>query len=460
MNRYVTAILFFIAVLFGLFVLCVEPHLQSSREEDRQGNVLLSIDPDQIRSLHIQSDDDGIQFDRQGSYWEIMTSKMQDRASPEIVAQILQAAQNLKIYDKISAREFKKKLNIKDFGLQWPRERLDFVGAHTSEIWFGNDAAIENRVYARKQDSQTVYVVSDELRNLITLPVNAFRDRQLTQWAPDQIRSFVVKRKGNELELRQIGNRWKILRPLDARANPQKVYQFLDALLGMSIVEFVDDDSGNLSRFGIDEQATSITFYPNTGDPPATLRIGSPVEGEEGGYYAQFTARRSIVHLPASVSKLLEVSAGDLRERSLFHLNPDILDRIVIRSGNDSLVLNRKGEGWIGRTGGQEISIANEKIQKLLSVFEQQEIKKFLAVPENAIASYGLGQPYVSVEFDSVLSENTPEASVGFQKIGSVCFSRPSKDGMLYAQSSDSSEVFVVDASILPLISVDPADWK
>ena len=95
-----------------------------------------------------------------------------------------------------------------------------------------------------------------------------------------------------------------------------------------------------------------------------------------------------------------------------------------------------------------------------LSLFEKQDIKKFLAVPENMNAFYGLAKPHLAVEFYSVLSENTPEAPAGLHRIGSVSFSSPSKEGVVYAQSSDSPEILVVDPSILSLISAKPSNWK
>ncbi|PWU08699.1 MAG: hypothetical protein C5B47_04270 [Verrucomicrobia bacterium] len=460
MNRYITAILFLVAIACGVSIFFLQPWLQKPRSEEVCENFLLSLDPEKIRSIQIHNGDDVIRIERRGSNWQV-ASKMQDRASPEIVAQILQAAKSLRVYDKISAGEFKKELDIGAFGLKWPRQSLSLAGDQKAEIWFGNDAAIRGRIYARKQNSKTVYVISDQLQTLISRPFNVFRDRQLTQWMPDQIRSFVIRRNGNELEVQQTGNRWRMTRPLEARVNTQKVYQFLDTLLTSPILEFVDDESGDLEKFGIDDQAVSITFDPDTGEPPAILRLGSPVADEQGGgYYAQFSARGSVIRLPSSVAQLLEINPGDLRERSLFQLHPDILDRIVIRSGGHALTLSRNEEGWIGRQGNQEFSVSNERIQQFLSLFEKQDIKKFLTAPENIAADYGLAPPHLSIEFYSVLSENTPEASAGPHQIGSVLFSAASQDGVVYAQSSDSPEILVVDPSILSLISIEPSNWK
>jgi len=460
MNRYFTAILFFVAILCGVCIFFLQPWLQKPRNEEAQENFLLSPDSERIRLIQICNGDEVIQIERRGSNWEV-AAKMQDRASPEVIAQILQAVKSLRVYDKIDAEEFKKGLDIAGFGLKWPKQSLTLVGDQKVEIWFGHKAALKSRIYVRKQDSETVYVISDQLQALISRPFNAFRDRQLTQWLPDQIHSFIVKRKGNELEIQQTGNRWKIVRPLEARANSQKVYQFLNTFLAAPILEFVDDDIGDLERFGIDDEAVSISFKSDTGEPPAVLRLGSPIAEENGGgYYAQFSVRESIVRLPASVGQLLKVNPGELRERSLFQFNPDILDRITISSEDGLLILSRNGEKWTARKNNREFPVSNEQIQHFLSIFDQQEIKKFITTPENMAASYGLAQPHVSVEFYSVLSENTPEVLAGLHRIGSVAFSSPSKEGTVYAQSSDSPEILVVDPSILSLISAEPSQWK
>lgn len=460
MNRYISALLFLIVILLGMFVIFVQPRFQSSRNEEIQGNILLLPDPDKIHSIRIRNGDEVIQIDRNGTHWEV-GPRVRDRASPEVVAKIFQAAKSLHIFDKISSEEFRRNLKIKDFGLKWPKQRLDFAGDLEPEIWFGNEAVIIGRVYARKRNSQTVYVVPDKLQTLISRPLNAFRDRRLTQWNPDQIQGFVVKRGRGELEVQQIGNLWKISRPLDARADYEKIHKFLDAWLGVSILEFVDDDSGDLSRFGIDERSPSITLRPDTGEAPAVVLLGSQAPGRSDGYYVQFTARNSILRLPTSVVKLLEISPEELRERSLVHINPDILDRIIIRrSGNRSLVLTRKEEKWNGREGDLEFPVRDEQVQHFLSALQQQNIKKFLTVPENTLASYGLDQPQVLIEFYSILSENTPEVIAGLHKIASVAFSLSSSGDIVYARNLDSSEVLLVEPSVFALISSNPSDWK
>jgi hypothetical protein len=181
--------------------------------------------------------------------------------------------------------------------------------------------------------------VSDELLKLAFRDVADFRDHRLTDLSSDQVDRVIVRRQGGEIELSRDATGWQIVKPLRALADEQKVDDFLKQLLAQRIIEFVAEDPGDLSIYGIAEGRDEITFYAEGSGNPQTLRLGTD---KSGTLFGQFTTRDSVYRLPPETWQLLQINPEVLRDRRLLPLNLDIVDMIRIRTPVREFSLRRK----------------------------------------------------------------------------------------------------------------------
>ena len=63
-------------------------------------------------------------------------------------------------------------------------------------VLLGKDAAVEGKVYARVDGSDTVYVIGTDLKTQLNKKPDDFRDRKLADITTQQINRVVVKTKG------------------------------------------------------------------------------------------------------------------------------------------------------------------------------------------------------------------------------------------------------------------------
>jgi hypothetical protein len=457
MNRWSTIVLVGLAVAAVVFLAIYEPLTVSPRERDliARDRRVLSLNPSEVTRLRIVSGDSEVVLRRRGNGWQL-GEKSKDRAATVEVERLLQTAAELQFLDRIDGREIGGEKNLGKYGLRNPKRRIEFDGPRKVVLHLGKEGANEDRLYVRVGDSRDVYLVSDRILRQAFRPAGDFRDRRLTDLRPAQIDRVLIRRPDGEIELVQEARGWKMVRPLHVPADGARVAEFLNFLLGLRVTEYISEDSGDLGTYGIVEGQKEITFYAEGSDRPQTLRLGT---GQNGELYGQFTARDSVYRLPAEAAELLDITPATLRDRKLLPVNLDIVDRIRITSPERTLVLNRDGEGWVLVSGGATAPASDAAVQALVSALATAEVSDFTPITGAKLSAAGLVTPQVKVEFLSVLSENTPEATAGEQTVASAAFGT-AEAGQVRVRVGDSPEIATVDEGLLAVLPADPQAWR
>ena len=456
MSRVKTLLLCAFAIAAIAFLAIYEPLTRSTREDlaaARKGFVL-NLDPSKVREIRISTGVSKFDIKRVDDGWQL-GAKSKDRADSALVERVLTAAAGMKYFDKIAGKEFKTDGELSTYGLRSPKRTIEFDGKEKVTLYFGKDAASEERIYVRTNGSRDVYLVSDELLKLAFRDAADFRDRRLTDLSPDQVDRFVVRRRGGEIELSRDATGWQIVKPLRARADEQKVDDFLKQFLGQKIIEFVAEDSGDLSVYGIVEGGEEITFYAEGSARRQTLRLGTD---KSGTLLGQFTARNSIYRLPPETLQLLEISPDALRDRRLLPLNLDIVDLIRIQTPEREFSLRREGEQWVVKDGASQRPASAAAVRALADAVSTAKVSAYDSVADGKFAAFGLDRPQGTVSFLAVLSENTPETRAGEQLIASVTIGKSEND-RVYVKIGETPEVLSVPATIMNAIPLDPSAW-
>ncbi len=456
MSKLTTILLGVLALAAIIFLAIYEPLTRSTRENDitaRDGAVL-QLDPSRVKEIRISSADSSTVLKRRGNSWQL-GSKSKDRADIEVVNRLLQAAAGLEFFDRIDAREVRNDKDMSDYGLRTPKRKIEFEGDGTVTLLFGKDAANEKRLYVRTDKSRDIYLVSDELLNLAFGEASSFRDRRLTDLGPDQVDRFVIRRAGGEIELVRDATGWRVVKPIHTLADAQKVDDYLRKLLDLHILEYVGEDSGDLSIYGLAEGQNEIAIFADGSERHQTLRLGTD---KSGALFGQFTARDSIYRMPAETSELLQATPDSLRDRRLLPLNLDVVDLIKIHTPQKEFSLRRSGEGWELQDGTTTRPASSAAIRVLADAISTAKVDGYVPMISGKLSDYGLEPAICSVEFLSVLSENTPEARAGEQSIARLAFGQTA-DGKIFVRLNEVPEVMSVPDAILKSIPLDPVAW-
>jgi hypothetical protein len=457
MSRWPTILLGVLAVAAVTYLAITEPLSRSRREWDlaaRDGRVL-ALDPAKVRTVRIVSGETELVFHRRDSGWQL-GEKSKDRADRAALDRILETASQLTFLDRISGGELTDDKALADFGLRNPKRKIVFEGGTTTTLSLGREGAGENRLYARVEGEPEVYLISDQILRQAFQPAAAFRDRRLTDLSPDQVDRLILRRPGGEIELVRDARGWQIVRPLHTAADDRKVTEFLRLLLALRIEEYLADDTGDLSPYGLVEGQNEITVFAEGSERPQTLRFGAD---RDGSVLAQFTARDSVYRLPGEARRLLEITPEVLRDRRLVTVNPDLVDRIRIAVAGEVIRMDRDADGWTVRGTDGPFPASTAAVQALFDALATAESTEFLPATPARLAAAGLDQPPLLVEFVSVLSENTPETRAGENVVAAIAFGTPA-NGRLPARVGDAPEILSVDEGLLPLLPAKAESWR
>jgi hypothetical protein len=456
-----TLILLVVGVALFSYVYFVENKRKSTRESTEASGRVAQIDRDKYNTVAIQNPDSKLELKKsEGNEWRLEfkgqgDEVIKDRADSTAVAQLFTSLETLRHDAKIDPEN---KDQLKEYGVSDSntKVRLSGEGQKTVEVLLGKDAAVEGKVYARVDGSDTVYVIGNDLKTQLNKKPDDFRDRKLADITTQQINRVTVKTKDGEVELEKKNNHWSITKPLKARGDDSKINDLIASATSARIDQFITDSS-NLANYGLTEPRATVDFYSEGTDKPVTLQIGGngKEEKDKTKTYAKLSTRDTVVLVPKEIEKILESRPNDLRDRNIVRVDKDIVDRITVEAPNKpKLVFARKGESWVRKDGDKDVTINDAIPVRLLGDLQNTQVTNFVADTATELPKYGLDNPPIRVTLSSYASENTAESKAGDKPIVSVLFGKIEGDNG-YAKVDD--EPFIV-AVPRPIIEGIPTD--
>jgi hypothetical protein len=475
MKTRTTLLLLAVAVAAALFIKFYESKGPNTEEAKRQAGNVVNFERDNLEGIVIQNGDDRIELRKQDQKWRL-EAPFKDQADRGAVENLITDLDSWQKFDSIPASEIAKDKNkLDEFGLSKGKLKLKLLGKDAPpEITFGNDAALQGKMYVRVGEGNDVFIAAQSVRNDIAKKPEDFRDKKLTDLVATQITRALLKTAAGEMEAARKGDHWEIIKPLHARGDDQKIVDLLAQVTTAQIQQFVAEDRGDLRPYGLAEPRGSITLFagddksasrtdPSRGENGQTLQIGGPAAGtgekEKDQVYVRFTARNAVYTLPKKIEELLAVKPADLRDRHLVRIDPNILDRVTIdAAGKGKTVLGRKDEAWTIVSRNDQPANSGE-VTRMLDLIQAEQVTRFVEDVASDLPKYGLDKPRLQVTFSSFSSENTAETTAGEHPFATVAFGKV-EGGDVFARLGDEPFIVAVRQRLLDDIFPDPLQWQ
>ena len=441
---------------FG-YIWFVERNQKTTRELADTTARVVEIEQSKVNAISIKNSETSIELSKKDGIWKI-EQPLADRADSTAISQLLSMVETLRHDSRIDFPSAQAAEKLKEFGVTESDLRLKIKSdsGKETELLLGNDSAIEGKVYVRVNGSDTVYVVRNALRNQVTKKAEDFRDKKLADTAPSLVSKVHVKTAEGEFELERKNTHWDFVKPLRARAADQKVNDLLAGVLNAQVSQFLAE--APTPEQALSEPRATVTMSVEGEKEPLVLLVGAAPTGDDGKdkCFAKLSSRAAVTVLSnAALDPLIKARPNDLRDRKLIRVASDIVDRITIEPhGRPKIVVARKGENWVLKSGESESTINEILASKLLADLQSAEATNFVADVAADLSQYHLSEPSLRVTLSSYASENRVETDAGEKVLAKLLFGPPEGDNA-YCKLDD--EPFVVAAS-KNLIGSIPSD--
>jgi Domain of unknown function (DUF4340) len=460
MRTRTTVVLLLLVVAIGAYIKFYESKQPNTEEASRRAQNVINFDRDKIDGMVIQNGDERIELKRVDKKWRL-ESPVKDLADSSVVEGLLFDLEDWKKEATITGKEMEADKNkMADYGLTKAKLRLKLLSPQAlPEILFGNNAALENRIYVRFENAKNVFLATENIKNAILKKPEDFRDRKLTDTIAAQITGVALKTPAGEMELQKQGEHWQIVKPLRARADDQKVNDLLAQITTSRIQQFVADDRGDLHPYGLAEPRGTVTIFTADDKQGQLLQIGGVPEQSKDQVYVRFTSRNFVYTLPKKIEEVLNTRPNDLRDRHLVRFDENQLDRITIDApGKDKTVLARKGEVWTIANRNNTAANTGE-MRRLIDSIAGEQVTKFVEDVASDLPKYGLDKPQLIVTLSSFASENTAETSAGEHPMATIAFGRIDGENV-YARVGDEPFIVTARRAVLDNIFSSPLRWQ
>ncbi len=274
------------------------------------------------------------------------------------------------------------------YGLAQPEGAVKVYvkGKKTPEATLDLGLEKNGRLYVRPGDATTgIEVVDKGPLTAWTLPALKWRDTVVFHVPSFRVKDVsILESKANQkILLRRDDRRWRLEKPFKVPADGDKVEGLVAELSALRLTNgdasFVADDVRDLSPYGLDNPAMSITVTPFEGSgKPQTLLLGKGVPDKAENVYAMRGDQNDVIQV--DVKRLREAipGANGLRSQTVLDLKPDRIDRLRITTRDKNLFdLALTPTGW-KRLGPTVESADRSKVQTLLTQLADLKASTFL----------------------------------------------------------------------------------
>lgn len=227
-------------------------------------------------------------------------------------------------------------------------------------------------------------------------PGQSPRLAQLVGLSPDDVTRLELKTGDRTLVLAKAGEEWRLEKPLSAKADKALVEQMVKDLLEPNVDSIVADRVEDPAQYGLDKPALTVTLTDRRGRK-RTIQTG---EKDVRGFavYAREASRPTLLLLSSfTIDTLKDKKAEDLRDKTVLAIEPDKVNRVTIRKGADTVVVERKGKEEWALVQPYAAPAEASDVSFYLSQLKDLKVEKFITEQADDLAKYGLTKPQLIV---------------------------------------------------------------
>jgi hypothetical protein len=400
--------------------------------------VFPGLQSDKIEEIRVHSesgDSTTLKKDKDG--WKI-TEPLATTAQESEASGIANALSQLEIARVIDDNP----ASLIDYGLGAPRVEIQFKSQGDSDfkkLLIGQKTPTGANLFAKKNDEKRVFTIAAFQEQTFNRSTFDLRDKTVVKFDRDKVDHVGVSADNKSIELAKSGGDWKLVKPLQAPADPGAVEGLIGKIQSAQMKSIVMDNAApaDLKKYGLDKPSASVTV--GLGSATASLLLGS--KSSDGSVYAKDASKPLVMTVDGTLVDDLKKPSDDYRKRDLFAFRAYDTTHIELTRGGQTIAFDKiKGakpedeDKW--RRVGAKADADKEKMSVLLAKLESLRATSFV----DSTAKTGLDMPVLTVT--AKYDDGKKEERVAFGKVGNDLYaSRPGELGAAKVNPTEYDEI-------------------
>jgi hypothetical protein len=336
-----------------------------------------------------------IRAERTNGTWRL-TEPLVYPAQAVSIEKLLAELERLKPAPYITARELRGRPKTdEEYGFATPQASIIIEQpGYTYRLRVGAKTAPGDQVFLQVIGVEGVYVVDADFLKYLPRTADEWRDTALIDLKGLTLDRLAVTNGAKIFELRRDANNkpWRMVYPLQARANNAKAEEALQALQSVRVLQFVPDDpKADAETFGLQAPELEVALGQGT-NTIARLQFGKSLTNDTRLVYGRRLGLNAIVAVPKDLLAPWYVQVNDFRDPFLVTLTAPVA--VIDVRGQDSFSLRQQtNDTW--RVLPQDFPADAGLVKDLLSSLSALHIVEFkedVTIAAN-LPAYGLASP-------------------------------------------------------------------
>jgi len=316
----------------------------------------------------------------------------------------------------------------------------------------------EERIYAKNDAFESVYLVSAAIVERLGLRVEELRDRRLLPWGSHEIAGVRFLEGERAIELAKRDAEWELVKPVQQKADNEQVNAMLQGWADARIERFVGDAVTNEEALGFSAPYTAVVM--------ARAPLSNPASTEEAGTSPEVETWTALLERASNQSpqRVWVKGSGSLYEvnetlREWVSLDPlSFRDRQVLRVGAEGIrfislewpereqTIVRNETGTFVPETSENAVVDKDAVADILSVVGGLRAVRFVAANPESLEPFGLEEPRVMLTLG--LSGES-----GIEK--ALLLGKRNEDGYVYATIRGEDVVFLLEEAVRRMLTRD-----
>jgi hypothetical protein len=296
---------------------------------------------------------------------------------------------------RLSASELKSHTNADmEFGFASPQFTLYLdCGDQQLQVLVGNRTPPGDQIFLRVTGADGVFVTDARWLQLLPHSANDWRDTALM----DNVATcdwIVVTNGGKAMEFRRdpTNQLWRMIRPLQARADGSLLVAALQQLRDGRAAQFVTDDPHvDMSNYGLQPAELSVWLGQGT-NLTAGIAAGKSLPDNSAQVYARRERWNAVVSAAKDTFKSWRGSVNDYRDTHLFTVTEPVAE-IEVHGEENYTLQQRSTNEWA--VAGEKYPADMENVQAFLKMLAGLRVSDFVkdVVTAADLQGFGLAEP-------------------------------------------------------------------